>query len=104
MAKFTKDYADPQSASALWTSARSAETLGADGTPAMFINGKRNVGWASWGALRGQVEMELTAANGLIAKGTKLADVEAVRAKVNLEDDAKFKAYKAGIIDKAAKK
>jgi hypothetical protein len=48
--------------------------------------------------------MEVNAANGLIGKGTKLAEVEAIRVKANLESDAKWKAYKAGIIDQSASK
>jgi protein-disulfide isomerase len=104
MTKFEKDYADPALRKRAQDERTLGETLGGDGTPAIFINGKANVGWASWGALRSQVETEIGVVNGLLAKGTKLADVEAVRAKANLEDDAKFKAYKAGIIDKSPKK
>jgi protein-disulfide isomerase len=104
MAKFTKDYADPAVRKRAADERTLGETLGADGTPAIFINGRPNVGWASWGALRSQVEMEVNAANGLIGKGTKLADVEGLRARANLESDAKWKAYKAGIIDTTAKK
>ena len=104
MAKFTKDYADPALRKRAQDEGKLGETLGGDGTPAIFINGKPNVGWASWGALRSQVEMEVSAANALVGKGTKLADVEAARAKSNLEDDAKWKAYKAGVIDKSPKK
>jgi protein-disulfide isomerase len=104
MAKFAKDYADPALRKRAVAERTLGETLGADGTPALFINGRPNVGWASWGALRSQVEMEVNAANGLIGKGTKLADVEAIRAKANLESDAKWKAYKAGIIDQSGNK
>jgi len=104
MTKYAKDYADPFLRKRAQDERALGEKLGADGTPALLINGKPNVGWASWGGFRSQVEMELNAVNGLIGKGTKLADVEAVRAKANLGDDAKFKAYKAGIIDKAAAK
>jgi protein-disulfide isomerase len=104
MKKFDKDYADPALRKRAQDERKVGEDLGGDGTPAIFINGKANVGWASWGALRSQVETELGAANALIGKGTKLADVEAARAKANLEDAAKFKVYKAGIIDKSPKK
>ena len=104
MAKFTKDYADPAVRKRAVDERTLGEALGADGTPAIFVNGKPTIGWASWAALRGQVEMEINAANGLIGKGTKLADVEAIRAKGNLGDDTKWKAYKAGIIDKSPKK
>jgi protein-disulfide isomerase len=104
MKKFEKDYADPALRKRAQDERTLGETLGGDGTPAIFINGDASVGWASWGALRSQVETEIGVVNGLLGKGTKLADVEAVRAKANLADDAKFKAYKAGIIDKSPKK
>jgi protein-disulfide isomerase len=104
MKKFEKDYADPALRKRAQDERTLGESLGGDGTPAIFVNGKPNIGWASWGALRSQVETEIGVVNGLVAKGTKLADAEAIRAKANLGDDAKFTAYKAGIIDKSPKK
>ncbi len=103
MTRWKKDYADPALRKRVQAEAALATALGGNATPAFLINGKPSVGWGSWMAFRYQVEQELTAANALVAKGTKPADVAAARARANLTNDTTFNAYKAGILDPLAK-
>jgi predicted DsbA family dithiol-disulfide isomerase len=103
MARFKKDIADPALKKRVQSEAKLGGVLGANATPAFLVNGKVSVGWGSWMAFRAQVEQERSAADALIAKGTKLADVHAKRAKENLTKPEVFAAYKAGIIDPLAK-
>jgi protein-disulfide isomerase len=101
MKRYAKDYADPALRRRVQDETRRAARLGANGTPSFLVNGKISVGWASWAALRGQVEQELNAANGLVKQGTKLPAVHAQRAQANAKDEAAFAAYKAELIDPA---
>jgi protein-disulfide isomerase len=101
MARFRKDVADPELRARVKREGTLADQLGANGTPGFLINGRMSLGWGSWFGFRGQVEDELNAVNALLAKGTKLAAVHALRAKTLAKDDAAFKVYKAGIIDAA---
>ena len=59
-------------------------------------------GWSSQG-LRSQVAQELAVVDDLLAKGTKLAAVHALRAQTLAKDAAAFAAYKAGVIDPVAR-
>ncbi len=101
--RYQKDYADPALRKRVADEVAFANVLGARATPAFVVNGALSVGWGSWMAFRSQVEQERSTVNALLAKGTKLADVHALRARENLKDDAAFKAYKAAIIDPLAK-
>jgi protein-disulfide isomerase len=102
-AQYAKDYADPALRQRIADEVALAGRLGARATPAFLINGKLGVGWGSWSAFRSQVEQELNAVNALLAKGTKLRDVHARRARENAANAAAFEAYKAGIIDPLAR-
>lgn len=103
VARYQKDIADPALRKRVRTEAALGNSLGANATPAFLVNGKLSVGWGSWMAFRYEVEQELKAANALVAKGTKVGDVHAQRAKTNAKDQATFTAYKAGVIDPLAK-
>jgi protein-disulfide isomerase len=103
MRRYEKDYADPALRKRVRDESALATKLGAEGTPAFMVNGHLTVGWASWVGFRGEVEQELKAVNALLAKGTKLADVHALRARQAITDDNVYRAYKAGIIDPLAK-
>ncbi len=102
-AQYAKDYADPALRQRVADEIALAGRVGARATPAFLINGKLGVGWGSWSAFRSQVEQELTAVNALLAKGTKLRDVQARRARENAANAAAFEAYKAGVIDPLAR-
>lgn len=100
--RFRKDYADPGLRARVREESALADKLGATGTPAFFVNGGLSVGWGSWQGFRARVEQELATVNGLLAKGTKLGDVHALRAKELAKDDTAFKAYQAGMIEPLA--
>ena len=104
MARFKKDVADPELRARAKREGALADRLGANGTPAFFINGRLSLGWGSWFGFRGQVQDELNAVDALLKTGTRLAQVHALRAKANAKDDAAFAAYKAGVLDAPAGK
>ena len=103
MKRYAKDYADPMLRRRVQDETARAGRLGANGTPSFFVNGRLSVGWASWGALRGTVEQELAAADGLLKQGTKLPAVYALRVKANAKDEAAFAAYQAELLDASGK-
>jgi protein-disulfide isomerase len=101
--RFRKDYADPRLRSRVREESALADRLGATGTPAFFVNGAKSVGWGSWDGFRSNVARELDVVNGMLAKGTKLGDVYALRAKENAKDEASFAAFRAGVVDPLAR-
>lgn len=103
MKRFEKDYADPALRRRIRKEAALADRLSATSTPSFLINGKLHVGWGSWNGFRSYVEQELKAANELLATGTKLGDVHALRARAAIQDDAAFDAYKADVIEPLVK-
>ena len=101
--RFAKDYADPALRERVRAETALAQRLGATGTPTFVVNGKVTSGWGSWHAFRQQVERERAAVDALLANGTKLADVHALRAREQLGTPEAFAAYKADVIDPLAK-
>jgi protein-disulfide isomerase len=104
MERYRRDVADPALRERVQAEGALADLLQAKGTPAFVVNGTLSVGWGSWAAFRGQVEQELRAVNALMAKGTKLADVHAFRARQAIKDERAFGAYKAAVVDRPAAK
>lgn len=98
LARFKKDVADPALRARVREDAALAERLGATATPAFLTNGALSVGWGSWFAFRTVVEKERAAVNELLAKGTKLNAVLALRARAALPDAAAFAAYEKGFL------
>jgi len=103
IARFQKDYGDPRLRSRVREEGALADRLGATGTPAFFVNGAKSVGWGSWDGFRANVARELDVVNGMLAKGTKLSDVYALRAKEHAKDDASFAAFRAALVDPLAR-
>jgi protein-disulfide isomerase len=101
--KFRADYADPALRRRVRDEAALATRLEATATPGFFINGRMTLGWGSWSAFRGQVEQELKAVDALLAKGKKLAEIQAQRARAAAKNEAAFRAYKTGVMDPLAK-
>jgi protein-disulfide isomerase len=101
--RFAADYADPKLRERVRREAALPALLGVQSTPAFLVNGKVSVGWASWGAFRGEVEREREAVNALLAKGTSLREVHARRAREALKDDRAYRAYRTAVIDPLAK-
>jgi protein-disulfide isomerase len=98
VSRFRRDYRDPALRARAQREGALAERLGASGTPGFFINGHVQVGWGSWQGFRAQVQHELEQVNDLLAKGTKLAAVHALRAQALAKDAAAFAAYKEAMI------
>jgi protein-disulfide isomerase len=96
--RFAADFADPALRARVHDEASLGAALGAKATPAFLVNGKVFVGWASWGAFRGQVDQERTAVDVLLKTGTKLKDVHALRVKANMTDPAALAAYEKSIL------
>jgi protein-disulfide isomerase len=103
MKRYDKDYADPALRRQVQAEAALANRLGGTSTPSFLINGKLYVGWGSWMGFRNYVDQELKAVNEILATGTKLRDVHAVRARAAIRDDAAFEAYKAAVIEPLAR-
>jgi protein-disulfide isomerase len=103
VARFQKDYADPPLRTRVRAEGAVADRLGATGTPAFFVNGLKSVGWGSWDGFRSNVARELDVVNGMLAKGTKLADVYALRAKEQAKDAASFEVFRAANVEPLAR-
>jgi len=86
MARFEKDFADDGLKARALAEGAAASELGARGTPAFFVNGKKQVGWASYQAVKQQVSREIQKVNGLLAKGMSLKAARLQRVKDNLPD------------------
>ena len=59
------------------------ESLGARGTPAFFINGKKSVGWGSKLGIKRQIEREITATKAIMASGKSVKQAYAERVRQN---------------------
>jgi protein-disulfide isomerase len=59
MDQWKKDVTDPKLAERVDEEAKWASDLGAVGTPAFFVNGKRSVGWGSYLGLKSLVQREV---------------------------------------------
>lgn len=74
-----KDLADPAIAERVSRESEAAVKLGVPGTPGIFVNGVRQMGWGSYRDLHNTVGREIAAGEALLAAGKKLADVPAER-------------------------
>ncbi len=80
MAQFDRDRNDPKLLASIEKQAEIAAKLGARGTPAFFINGKKHVGWGSRIGTEGYIKKELKQVEALLEKG--LSAEESYRARV----------------------
>ena len=83
VAKFEKDMQDPKVQAQVNYERALAEKLGMRGTPGFYINGKKSIGWGSYGGFKVQVARASKAAQEIQAKvpgkaGHELA-IEATR-------------------------
>ena len=67
-----------------------ATRLGARGTPGFFINGRKLVGWGSYGGFKSMVEMALKKAKGLVDQGTSRSEVARRATMAQGEDGKQF--------------
>ncbi len=83
--RFLEDYRDPAVRARALAEGEAAMALGARGTPSFFVNGRMQVGWASYESIRQMVRQELDAVNALVAAGKSVKEARAARVKATLE-------------------
>jgi len=88
MQRFDKDYKDMSLRARARAEGDAASALGAQGTPSFFINGRKEVGWASYEAIRQQVEQEIAAVEELVRGGKTVKEARIARVRANLPDGA----------------
>jgi len=88
--RFRKDYMDPALRQRAKTEGAIATAIGARGTPAFLVNGKLQVGWASYGAVRQQIDNEIQAVQALTATGISVAAAREQRVRANLPEAEKL--------------
>lgn len=87
-AKFKKDYEDVALRALAKQEGADATAQGAQGTPAFFVNGRKEVGWASYEAVKQQVQQEISAVDALVAQGRTVKQARIERVKANLGGNA----------------
>lgn len=98
MVQWEKDFNDPAIRGQIRSNSKTAEALGARGTPGFFINGKKQVGWGSFFGFKGMVDRELKKAREAAANGKSRSDVLRERIQSNSEDGNLFiKHYLDGV-------
>ncbi|HEY2904042.1 MAG TPA: thioredoxin domain-containing protein [Polyangia bacterium] len=75
MAKFKKDMDDPKLKDEIAQDQKLANSVGANGTPTFFINGRELVGAVPFSDFQAIIDEEIKKADALIKKGTPLKDV-----------------------------
>ncbi len=81
LARFDRDRASDEVAQQIVYERNLAAALGARGTPGFFVNGRRLVGWGSYGGFKAMVERALREAKPYVAKvGRAKAALAATRA------------------------
>ena len=83
-ARFEADLDNAEVQKEVDTDSAAAESAGATGTPAFFINGRGLRGARSFDIFDGVVKEELAEANKLVEAGTPLADVYDKRCQANI--------------------
>ena len=86
VSQFEKDYRDDAIRSRALAEGTAASELGARGTPSFFVNGRKQVGWASYQSVVQQVRREIKAVDTLVAAGKSLEEARRERVRANLPD------------------
>ncbi len=98
MAQWQKDFNDGRIRQQIRSNGKTAEALGARGTPGFFINGKKQVGWGSYFGFKGMVDRELKQAKAALSPGKKRSDVLRERVRANSDNaDIYIKHYLDGV-------
>jgi protein-disulfide isomerase len=87
--KWEEDRMDAQIDQRISAEALSVVKLGAPGTPGIFVNGWRSLGWGSYQGLKGTVQREIVQGEQLIASGTPRSEVPAARIRATAEQNPK---------------
>lgn len=97
MNRFLKDYRDVRLRARAKAEGAAATALGATGTPSFFINGRKQVGWASYEAIKQEVSNEIRAVEGLMAQGKSIKEARIERVRQNLPEAEKFLSSLLGV-------
>jgi protein-disulfide isomerase len=95
MEKWRKDMANPKAAERIAEEAKWAEKLGARGTPGIFVNGIRQVGWSNYRGLKAMVAREIENAERL--KGAPVGTILAQRIKATAAANTNTKSEAAAV-------
>jgi protein-disulfide isomerase len=87
--RWDRDVADPQIAEQVKNESAAAVRLGVPGTPGLFVNGVRQMGWGSYRDLHNSVRRELTAVEPLLAAGKTLSESAAERIRTTADQNRK---------------
>jgi protein-disulfide isomerase len=87
--QWDKDFADPAAAEWVKRESAAAIRLGVPGTPGIFVNGVRQMGWGSYRDLHATVGREITAGQALVAAGKPLESVPAERIRLTADKNYK---------------
>jgi protein-disulfide isomerase len=88
MTRYQKDYRDVSLRAKAKAEGEAAMGLGATGTPSFFVNGRKQVGWASYESVKQEVTNEIRAVEGLVAGGKTLKEARIERVRANLPNEA----------------
>lgn len=97
--QWQRDVADPKNVERVRRESAAAVELGVPGTPGIFVNGFRQIGWGSYLDLHNTVGREIAAAETLAAAGTRLADIPAARIRAMAEKNSKRDGEEAVNVD-----
>ena len=90
IAQFKRDIADPTVAAQIAYERATATAMSARGTPGFFINGKKQVGWGSYGSFKSMITRAVKSAELLARQGTAPAKIAEKATRANGEDGAKL--------------
>jgi protein-disulfide isomerase len=77
MPKFKKDFDDPEIQKQIKSDSDFGSSVGANGTPTFFVNGRELVGAQPLPAFEALIDQEIKTADGLLAKGVKPGELYA---------------------------
>ncbi len=89
VSKFQSDLQDGNIVAQVRRESKSAEDMGASGTPAFFVNGMRQVGWGSYLSLKSMVAREIAKADELERAGTPKTKVAKKRIAAMASDNSR---------------
>lgn len=89
LAKWEEDRQDPAIDEQITEDADGVVKLGAPGTPGIFVNGWRSLGWGSYQGLKGTVQREIVSGEQLVAQGVPKSDIPAMRIRATAAQNPK---------------
>lgn len=90
LGQFERDIADPKVAAQVAYERATATAMAARGTPGFFINGKKQVGWGSYGSFKSMITRAAKSADLLARQGIPAAKIAEKATRDSGEDGAKL--------------